>query len=211
MEYLQAQSLASDPWEHSVLYHVFEPHGREYSPTLPRVQKDRYCVRVTERLFERLKVRVWLNEAAQHAIRIWELIGPDSLDVFPDVHAALTPLRAAGYRLAVVSNWQCGLQHFCAELGLANYFHEILASAEVNSEKPDARIFAEACRRLGVTPQRTLHVGDTFRDDVEGAGSAGLHALLICRGINESAKEISTISNLQELPPLLGVRDGRSP
>ena len=181
MEYLRSRGLASDPWEHQVLYDVLEPHGREYAPDLPDPDKRRYLCRLAERLFRRLNVRCEVPEAREHAERIWELIGPSSLTVFPEVPGTLRRLRAAGYRLAIVSNWQCGLGHFCAELAIGEPFDHVVASAEVGHAKPSPEIFEEACRRLGLPPERVLHVGDTPEADVEGARGAGMRAVLISR------------------------------
>ena len=145
MEYLHAQGLESDAWEHQVLYDVLEPHGREYTPHLSPDAKQRYFSRVAERIFERLNVRSDRLVAAKHATRLWELVGPASLAVFPEVISTLERLRTAGYRLAIVSNWQCGLGHFCAELGLGHMFEHIVASAEAGFAKPSPEIFAQAC------------------------------------------------------------------
>jgi putative hydrolase of the HAD superfamily len=205
MDYLHAQGLASDPWQHNILYDVFEPHAREYSPTFSPAQKQRYRLRLAERLFERLNVRCAPAAIANHAATIWQLVGPRSLLVFPDAPAALRRLQRAQFRLALVSNWQCGLRHFCDELGLAAFFQEILASAEIGSEKPDPQIFQEACRRLRLAPERVLHVGDTLVDDVQGARQAGIRAVLLCRADPPPADAASTITSLEQLPALLGL------
>ena len=68
---------------------------------------------------QRLHVRASNGDAARHAAALWGILGPDCLEVFPDATAALAMLRAKGYRIAVVSNWQRGLRHFCVELGLS--------------------------------------------------------------------------------------------
>ena len=117
MEYFKREGLQSDPWEHQVLYDVFEQHGSDYSPSQSEVEKQRYFLRLTNRLFQHLKVRAPDNAVADHAASVWSILGPSSLAVFPDVSNVLQVLRAARYRLAVVSNWQCGLRHFCTELG----------------------------------------------------------------------------------------------
>ena len=113
-------------------------------------------------------------------------------------------LRNAGYRLAVISNWQCGLGHFCEELDLTRFFDAVLASAEIGCEKPSPEIFQQACRRLGVQPARVLHVGDTPADDIAGAGAAGIRAVLVCRdGVPPAG--IDALRGLDELPALLGL------
>lgn len=203
MEYLRSHGIESAAWEHRVLYDVFEPHAREYSPTFSTEEKDRYHVRMAERLFRRLKVRMAGQRAAHHATEIWQLIGPHSLEVFPDVRSTLERLHGEGYRLAVVSNWQCGLEHFCVELGLGDLFHAVLVSAEVGVEKPDRRIFEDACRHLDTEPGRVLHVGDSPDEDVAGAQAAGLKSLLICRDHETAPAGSACIRTLEELPGLV--------
>lgn len=205
MGYLAAQGLRSDPWEHQVLYDLFARHGEEYAPRLSDGAKRRYHERLAERLFQRLRVRAPHDTAARHASEIWRRLGPDSLAVFPEVPAVLGALRRAGYRLAVISNWQCGLRHFCTELGLGAAFDHVLASAEVGWAKPDAGIFVEACRRLGVVPPRVLHVGDSPEEDVGGARAAGLRAVLLDR-TGARLDPHAAISSLQALPEILGSR-----
>lgn len=66
------------------------------------------------------------------------------------------------------------------EMQLAQYFDEVVVSCEVGAEKPNPRIFEEACMRSGVDAQRDLviHVGDDRRNDVWGARDCGLTAWL---------------------------------
>ncbi|RMG86737.1 MAG: HAD family hydrolase, partial [Candidatus Dadabacteria bacterium] len=52
---------------------------------------------------------------------------------------------------------------------------------EVGAEKPDPEIFHGAARRLGLPPERILHVGDLVREDLLGAQRAGLRAVLVDR------------------------------
>jgi HAD superfamily hydrolase (TIGR01549 family) len=203
MDYLDAQGLESDPWEHHVLYDVFESHGHEYSPRFSTEEKHRYYGRFAARVFERLSVRVTGGDAALHAENVWNLIGPAGFAVFSEVPSLLRTLRAAGYRLGVVSNWQCGLSHFCVELGLGNAFDEVLASAEIGSAKPDPAIFYEACRRLGTPCDRVLHVGDSVLDDLEGARNAGLQAVLLQRDPPSTPPEVPTIRSLHAIPQVL--------
>jgi putative hydrolase of the HAD superfamily len=115
-------------------------------------------------------------------------------DVYPDVTEALRTLQARDVPLAIVSNWQSGLRHFCSELQLSPYFEQVLCSGDLGFEKPDERIFLEACTRLGVAPERTLHVGDTYLDDYMGGQAAGLQVLLLAREGNAPAGVRSVVS-----------------
>ncbi len=203
MEYLQAHGLRSAPWEHHVLYDVFESHDTEYSPEAPQDQRDEYYALVAQRVFERLKVPASEEDAARHASSLWQILGPACFDVFPDALEALRTLTAEGYPLAMISNWQCGLRHYCSELGLFQYFDHILGSADLGVAKPDGRIFADACSRLGVPADRVLHVGDTLADDYEGGEAAGLLAVLVDREPGATPRAARVIHGLDELPPML--------
>jgi putative hydrolase of the HAD superfamily len=205
MEYLHEQGLESDPWQHQVLYDVFAPHTTEYAPDLDDEEKGRYFGRLAQRVFRRLNVRAPAGAAAHHAANLWELLGPTCLAVYPEVPAVLERLTGAGLPLVIVSNWQCGLAHFCTELGLRRFFDHVIVSAEVGSEKPDAGIFAEACQRLALPPSRVLHVGDSEIDDIEGARGAGLAAALLRRGDGLPRPDVPILRSLEGLPALLGL------
>ena len=205
MQYLEEQGLACDPWEHQVLYDVFERHATDYSPHMQPDEKQQYLRRFTARLIHRMNVQLADGGVEDHIENVWRVLGPSSLGVFPDVARVLQLLRSARYKLAVISNWQCGLAHFCAELGIAGELDHIIASAEVGIAKPDPGIFMETCRRLGVGRDRVLHVGDSVVDDIEGARNSGMRAVLIQRGNLEALQGIVSISSLDSLPELLGL------
>jgi putative hydrolase of the HAD superfamily len=86
---------------------------------------------------------------------------------------ALERLRAAGFSLACVSDWDIGLREQLAKVGLDHVFDLVLTSAEAGSPKPEPALFLEALSRLGVEPGRTVHVGDGEADR-DGAHAAGL-------------------------------------
>jgi putative hydrolase of the HAD superfamily len=86
-------------------------------------------------------------------------------------------LRAAGVRVGVVSNSEGRLAELIAEVGWADDFAVVADSGRLGIEKPDPRIFHWAAERLGVPPERVVHVGDSWGADVDGALSAGMRAI----------------------------------
>ena len=202
MEYFQAQGWESDPWTHAALYDVFEVHGREYVPTMSGPDLQAFSARVARTLFGRLHVAVDHSAADTHGLELWRILGPDHLVPFPESTPVLTELRAAGYHIAVISNWQRGLRAFCEALGFGTQLDAVVASAEVGVAKPDARIFGEACRQLSLPPERVLHVGDTEADDMVGARAAGLHSLWLRREA-EGAPSPGEIRSLSDVPGYL--------
>jgi HAD superfamily hydrolase (TIGR01549 family) len=118
--------------------------------------------------------------------------------LFPETRDVLEALRAHGLKLAIVSNgWR---QAEDAErLGVASLFTTIVGSVHVGYAKPQPEIFEVALSQLGTSPAETVHVGDDYVDDVEGARSARLDAILLDRvGATEYA-DVPTIRSLTEL------------
>lgn len=106
---------------------------------------------------------------------------PDAWRVYPEVEGVLDALATAGVGCVVTSNFDSRLPGVLRSLGLAERFAAIVYSSAAGSAKPDAAIFAQACRALGVTAGNALHVGDDRRADFEGARTAGLTACWLRR------------------------------
>jgi putative hydrolase of the HAD superfamily len=100
-------------------------------------------------------------------------VGALEYEPLPGVSEALAGLRARGLALAVVANWDCALPEHLERIGLARWFDTVVTSAEAGAPKPDPRPFRLALERLGVDPDRALHVGDRPEDEA-GARAAGL-------------------------------------
>ncbi len=130
--------------------------------------------------------------------------------VYPEVPEALAALRRADLRLAIISNFDVRLTAVCAGLDLLPAVDAVLIAAEAGAAKPDAGIFHSAIRRFGVRPEQAVHVGDSWRDDVEGARAAGLTAVHLQRPGEEAPGErppgVPVISDLSALPDLLGLQ-----
>jgi putative hydrolase of the HAD superfamily len=129
-------------------------------------------------------------------------------ELYPEVQSVLGKLQKRGVLLAVISNWQKGLSHFCTELGIRDYFEVIISSAEVGIEKPDARIFEEASHRLRLAPQFILHVGDQEIEDFIGAQSAGFRSVLSCR--ERKRDNVDSIASLTEIEDMVDESPGRN-
>jgi putative hydrolase of the HAD superfamily len=93
-----------------------------------------------------------------------------------DVLATLDDLRAAGLKLAVVTN--CFAEDVAAwdSSPLRAYFDVTVFSCAVGLAKPDSEMYLLACRELHVSPTRALFIGDGGDDELPGARAAGLRA-----------------------------------
>jgi putative hydrolase of the HAD superfamily len=97
--------------------------------------------------------------------------------VLPGVVETLDSLAARGLALAVVANWDHGLHDHLRTHRLADRFAAVVVSAELGAAKPDPAPFRTALERLGIEPERAVHVGDSDEHDRAGAEGAGLRFL----------------------------------
>ena len=101
--------------------------------------------------------------------------------VYPDVRPALERLQQSGIELGVVSNFDSRLYLVLQALDLAQFFTSVTISTEVGSAKPDPKIFAVGLKKHDCPAQAAWHIGDSLKEDYEGAQAAGLKAILINR------------------------------
>lgn len=120
------------------------------------------------------------------------------------VRAALSRLRGDGLRLCIVSNSEGQLEELLRRAGVLSHFERVIDSGVAGVAKPDPAIFRRALEEMGVAADRAVHVGDLVSQDVEGARSAGIAAVLVDDGGAAPAPDgVSRIASLAELPALL--------
>jgi len=92
-----------------------------------------------------------------------------------------------------------------AALGLADFFDAVSFSSEVGVRKPHPAIYADALRKLGADPSRTLFVGDRVREDVQGPQAQGMRAVLTREWRQEDDPGVAdfVIQRLGELPAIV--------
>lgn len=94
----------------------------------------------------------------------------------------LSRLREAGLKLGIVSNTMFphyAIDDVLAHDGLLEWFPVRVYSSEVGYMKPHPRIFQAAIERMGLTPGRTLFVGDRMSKDIKGAARLGFKTVLM--------------------------------
>jgi putative hydrolase of the HAD superfamily len=119
------------------------------------------------------------TDAALAELKAWHDLHCLWDDVPEGVGTALRRLRAAGLRMAVVSNSNGTVRLLLERLGFLGLFEEVLDSAVEGIEKPDPRIFRLALERLGASPGEALFVGDIYHVDVVGGRAAGLRVVMV--------------------------------
>ncbi|MFH0794423.1 MAG: HAD-IA family hydrolase, partial [bacterium] len=122
---------------------------------------------------------------------------------YDDVGSALTELRAAGYRLGVVSNATAGMVNVLRVLGIERAVDFVIVSAIAGYEKPGQPIFEMAIQQSQCAPEEILFVGDHYICDYEASRKAGLNPLLINRAGRPQKEGVWQVRSLAELMPLL--------
>jgi putative hydrolase of the HAD superfamily len=103
------------------------------------------------------------------------------VEVEADVLAALDRLRAAGVRTALVSDAGFDDVESWPESPLRPRLDAVVFSCEVGVRKPDRRIYERALSAVGVAATDALFVGDGGSDELRGARTLGMGAVLVTR------------------------------
>ena len=131
---------------------------------------------------------------------------------FADTIDTLIYLKSQGYRLAVISNGITIKQwEKLVRLNVYSFFDEVITSEEVGKEKPDKLIYDVAIRKMNGNPEKSVMVGNKFKEDGLGAVNAGLGAILINSDVTEEDREyikkekldITIVENIGDIKTLL--------
>lgn len=104
-----------------------------------------------------------------------------------DHHVPLLAQLHGELKLGVCSNFTHtpAALRVLEEAGLAPHLDAIVVSEEVGVRKPRKEIFDEALRRLGVSAEEAVHVGDNLAADVAGAAAVGMRTLWLTRCVRD--------------------------
>ncbi|MBO9393967.1 HAD family hydrolase [Caldilinea sp.] len=99
----------------------------------------------------------------------------------PNVHETLEALQAAGYKLALLTNYNCDrvFQRSVDYLGLRRYFDLCLSSASVEYRKPDPTFFQIVLDRWECLAYEVVVVGDSLQEDIRGGIELGALTVLV--------------------------------
>jgi putative hydrolase of the HAD superfamily len=137
----------------------------------------------------------------------WELELHHKADALP----TLAALKSMGLRTGVLSNthWP---RHFHEELldrdGLTEFIDERVYSSELTHVKPHPLAFKAALAALEVKPANAVFVGDRLYDDIYGAKSIGMRAVLVLPGPDDAGSDVEPDATIHHLSELIGVIDG---
>ncbi len=129
--------------------------------------------------------------------------GAAAWTLYPEVPATLAALRERGVILGVISNFDSRLHRILTGLGIAHCFNGVFVSSAVGHAKPDPRIFQAALLKHGLDAADAVHIGDSETNDLRGASSVGLKAILVDRSRQPASPGIPCVASLNQIFPLL--------
>ena len=166
-------------------------------------------VRYTRHIIERMGGAGAAVEACAREIYA-EWAACHHFELYEDVGPALRDLAATGLRIGLISNSHRCLVSFQSHFELHGLIAGAVSSSEHGRMKPHPSIFAAALSRVDVAAGQAVMVGDSLRQDIEGALRAGLRAVLLHRGEapHESERDLEgrgvpVIRTLHQLSPAL--------
>jgi putative hydrolase of the HAD superfamily len=149
-----------------------------------------------------------LDECAREIYDEWAHCHHFSL--YDEVPAVLRGLSAAGVHIGLISNSHRCLRSFQLHFDLQGLVAAAVSGPEHGFMKPNPSIFRAALQLVNVKPDEAVMVGDSLRQDVEGALRAGMRAVLLHRSEESHPEEqslaasgVAVIRSLTELPRLV--------
>jgi putative hydrolase of the HAD superfamily len=133
---------------------------------------------------------------------LWD--DPSRIHLFDDTLPVLTSLRAAGFRLGLVSNWSWDLHAVLESTGLAPLLDCVVISARAGYRKPHPAIYEKGLGAIALPAHAVLFVGDHPHADIEGPLGAGMTPVHIDRfGESPVIPGVTRITSLYELVGIL--------
>ena len=116
---------------------------------------------------------------------------------FAETIDTLIYLKSQGYRLGVINVY--------------SFFDEVITSEEVGAKKPDKLIYDVALRKMNGDPEKSIMIGNKFKEDALGAVNAGMSAILVNSDVTEEDRayirkeqlDITIIENIGDVNTIL--------
>jgi HAD superfamily hydrolase (TIGR01549 family) len=166
------------------------------------VYNETYYVRWMRWIYEQLGISAPVPEhelACAWHFMCWQVGKRYSAPACASVVETLQELRKRGYRLGVLSNNSGYVADALAYSQIGHLFEIVVDSAREGRVKPDPELFRVVARRIGVSCEALLYVGDSYECDVIGATLAGMGAAWIGgddRPLPERAFRIAKFAHL---------------
>jgi putative hydrolase of the HAD superfamily len=116
------------------------------------------------------------------AARVWAAVQERSRDrdgfrLRPGIAVLLAALSAQGLLIGLAANQPAAVLEKLDRAGIGRYFGYREVSGTLGLRKPDPRLLLKVCEGLGVSPARSIMVGDRIDNDVVPARILGMRTI----------------------------------
>lgn len=155
-------------------------------------------IRTPDEAIKKFRSVISLSEAQEKLTREW--LEWSRTYLYADTLETLEYLKGRGYKIAILSNSPPTSKDQLADLKIGKYIDQAVFSFQVNARKPEKEIFSAVLEKFGLLPADALMIGDSMKNDIEGARNCGIDGLLLDRS-NQSAYEpkITALSDLRHI------------
>lgn len=156
----------------------------------------------------RAAAKIGLPLSAEQAKALPERWGTQR--VFADVEPALAALRAAGWKLAVLTN--CDVDLFAqTQRGFARPFDLVVTAEQVGAYKPSLEHFRYFANATGVEMGAWIHAACSWYHDIAPAREFGLRRIWVDRDRTgeDPASASARIESVAALPAVVGSLSGQ--
>lgn len=124
--------------------------------------------------------------------RHYHAVNGDQAVIYPGVEQGLKAFKAAGIKMAVVTNKPTEFTlPLLKQAGLAHFFDHVVCGDTCARKKPDPMPLLHACELLQADPQKALAIGDSINDAL-AARAANMTVLAVPYGYNEG-RDVQTL------------------
>lgn len=186
--------------------------------------KNEYRARAIETLtewntvdaFEDILTEYRLTNARDQSIRsvgiFYELVR-EGFVLCEGAHDVLEEIKRRGFKTGLISNTifpgaahETDLDNF----GLLPYLDFRIYSSDFGYRKPHPVIYKEGLRRIGLSADQTLYIGDRYVEDIDGPQKVGMSAILKYREGREYPDPMPDgFPVIRALPELLDILDSQ--
>ena len=177
--------------------------GEHALATIGRLDDDGYRPRAS--FFTDLRDELGIEAPIDVLLDAYSVDYPSTYAVEPEVIAAVGSLRAAGFKVGVVTNGPPTQWAKFVAAGIEDEFDAVCISSVIGARKPELAIFEEAAARCGL-PLDGWMTGDSPEADIAGGVAAGLRTIWMSRGRVWSHPDVSpefTVSSIPEAADII--------
>lgn len=99
--------------------------------------------------------------------------------------------KELGIKLVIITNFQTEHQlKKIKALGIEEYIDIVITSEEVNSCKPDSKIFLTALHKVQLKPHEVMMIGNDYESDICGAQNIGIQLCILFPGSESVTRSV---------------------